>query len=114
MVSFPYECIFYVVVTSVFYMAEGELNDKQQDKHKQESFTLPNALFDTASCSQCTAIIHVMWNSSVCHVCFDFARCLSNHCSCRYLHDRLNQLQEEVNLLKSNIMKYKVQIECCS
>ncbi|XP_027895165.1 coiled-coil domain-containing protein 149-A isoform X3 [Xiphophorus couchianus] len=29
----------------------------------------------------------------------------------RYLHDRLSQLQEEVNLLKSNIMKYKTALE---
>lgn len=27
---------------------------------------------------------------------------------CRYLHERFSQVQEEVNLLKSNIMKYKV------
>lgn len=27
---------------------------------------------------------------------------------CRYLQERFSQLQEEVNLLKSNIMKYKV------
>ena len=33
-----------------------------------------------------------------------------NHCCCRYLHERFSQLQEEVNLLKSNIMKYKVQM----
>lgn len=26
----------------------------------------------------------------------------------RYLHERLNQLQEEVNLLKTNLLKYKV------
>uniref|UniRef100_A0A7N8YBT6 Coiled-coil domain containing 149a n=1 Tax=Mastacembelus armatus TaxID=205130 RepID=A0A7N8YBT6_9TELE len=35
------------------------------------------------------------------------ALCMEN----RYLHERLNQLQEEVNLLKSNIMKYKVQMK---
>ena len=29
--------------------------------------------------------------------------------SVRYLHERFNQVQEEVNLLKSNIMKYKVE-----
>lgn len=28
--------------------------------------------------------------------------------SFRYLHERFGQLQEEVNLLKSNMMKYKV------
>ncbi|XP_026148404.1 coiled-coil domain-containing protein 149-A [Mastacembelus armatus] len=35
------------------------------------------------------------------------ALCMEN----RYLHERLNQLQEEVNLLKSNIMKYKTALE---
>ncbi|XP_041636100.1 coiled-coil domain-containing protein 149-A isoform X2 [Cheilinus undulatus] len=35
------------------------------------------------------------------------ALCMEN----RYLHDRYNQLQEEVNLLKSNIMKYKTALE---
>lgn len=34
-----------------------------------------------------------------------------DHCYSRYLHERLSQLQEEVNLLKSNIMKYKVQMK---
>uniref|UniRef100_A0A8C2XU15 Coiled-coil domain containing 149a n=1 Tax=Cyclopterus lumpus TaxID=8103 RepID=A0A8C2XU15_CYCLU len=32
------------------------------------------------------------------------ALCMEN----RYLHDRFSQLQEEVNMLKSNLMKYKV------
>lgn len=27
---------------------------------------------------------------------------------CRYLHERFVQLQEEVSLLKTNLMKYKV------
>ncbi|XP_008434044.1 coiled-coil domain-containing protein 149-A isoform X3 [Poecilia reticulata] len=35
------------------------------------------------------------------------ALCMEN----KYLHDRLSQLQEEVNLLKSNIMKYKTALE---
>ncbi|XP_028330924.1 coiled-coil domain-containing protein 149-A isoform X2 [Gouania willdenowi] len=35
------------------------------------------------------------------------ALCMEN----RYLHDRFTQLQEEVNLLKSNIMKYKSALE---
>ncbi|TMS02473.1 Coiled-coil domain-containing protein 149-B [Larimichthys crocea] len=35
------------------------------------------------------------------------ALCMEN----RYLHDRFGQLQEEVNLLKSNIMKYKTALE---
>lgn len=35
------------------------------------------------------------------------ALCMEN----KYLHDRLNQVQEEVNLLKSNIMKYKTALE---
>ncbi|KAL0970323.1 hypothetical protein UPYG_G00240460 [Umbra pygmaea] len=35
------------------------------------------------------------------------ALCMEN----RYLHDRFNQVQEEVNLLKSNIMKYKNALE---
>ncbi|XP_078132430.1 coiled-coil domain-containing protein 149-A [Sander vitreus] len=35
------------------------------------------------------------------------ALCMEN----RYLHERLSQLQEEVNLLKSNIMKYKTALE---
>jgi len=40
--------------------------------------------------------------------------CIFPHFHCRYLHDRFSQLQEEVNLLKSNIMKYKVETECLS
>ncbi|KAJ8008246.1 hypothetical protein DPEC_G00102810 [Dallia pectoralis] len=35
------------------------------------------------------------------------ALCMEN----RYLHERFNQVQEEVNLLKSNIMKYKNALE---
>ncbi|KAM4611508.1 coiled-coil domain-containing protein 149-A [Polymixia lowei] len=35
------------------------------------------------------------------------ALCMEN----RYLHERFNQVQEEVNLLKSNIMKYKTALE---
>ncbi|KAM6894116.1 coiled-coil domain-containing protein 149-A [Lycodopsis pacificus] len=35
------------------------------------------------------------------------ALCMEN----RYLHERFSQLQEEVNLLKSNIMKYKTVLE---
>ncbi|XP_034471378.1 coiled-coil domain-containing protein 149-like isoform X1 [Hippoglossus hippoglossus] len=35
------------------------------------------------------------------------ALCMEN----KYLHDRFSQLQEEVNLLKSNIMKYKTALE---
>ncbi|XP_054608548.1 coiled-coil domain-containing protein 149-like isoform X2 [Dunckerocampus dactyliophorus] len=35
------------------------------------------------------------------------ALCMEN----RYLHERFKQLQEEVNLLKSNIMKYKTALE---
>ncbi|XP_040886644.1 coiled-coil domain-containing protein 149-A [Toxotes jaculatrix] len=35
------------------------------------------------------------------------ALCMEN----RYLHERFSQLQEEVNLLKSNIMKYKTALE---
>lgn len=36
------------------------------------------------------------------------ALCVEN----RYLHERLNQLQEEVNILKSNLSKYKTALEC--
>lgn len=36
------------------------------------------------------------------------ALCVEN----RYLHDRLNQLQDEVNILKSNLSKYKTALEC--
>ncbi|MBN3299977.1 C149B protein, partial [Amia calva] len=32
-------------------------------------------------------------------------------CSLRYLHERFKQLQEEVNLLKTNVMKYKSALE---
>ncbi|XP_034413302.1 coiled-coil domain-containing protein 149-A isoform X1 [Cyclopterus lumpus] len=35
------------------------------------------------------------------------ALCMEN----RYLHDRFSQLQEEVNMLKSNLMKYKTSLE---
>ncbi|XP_026214800.1 coiled-coil domain-containing protein 149-like [Anabas testudineus] len=36
------------------------------------------------------------------------ALCMEN----RYLHERLSQLQEEVNLLKTNLVKYKSALEC--
>lgn len=36
------------------------------------------------------------------------ALCVEN----RYLHERLSQLQEEVNILKSNLSKYKTALEC--
>ncbi|XP_033824789.1 coiled-coil domain-containing protein 149 isoform X1 [Periophthalmus magnuspinnatus] len=36
------------------------------------------------------------------------ALCMEN----RYLHERLNQLQEEVAILKSNLSKYKTALEC--
>ncbi|KAJ0050952.1 hypothetical protein NL108_009950 [Boleophthalmus pectinirostris] len=36
------------------------------------------------------------------------ALCMEN----RYLHERLNQLQEEVTILKSNLSKYKTALEC--
>ncbi|KAF3687710.1 Coiled-coil domain-containing protein 149-B [Channa argus] len=36
------------------------------------------------------------------------ALCMEN----RYLHERLKQLQEEVNLLKTNLVKYKNALEC--
>ncbi|CAN9510366.1 unnamed protein product [Ophioblennius macclurei] len=36
------------------------------------------------------------------------ALCMEN----RYLHERLGQLQEEVNLLKTNLVKYKSALEC--
>ncbi|XP_045904234.1 coiled-coil domain-containing protein 149-like isoform X2 [Micropterus dolomieu] len=36
------------------------------------------------------------------------ALCMEN----RYLHERFSQLQEEVNLLKTNLMKYKSALDC--
>lgn len=48
---------------------------------------------------------------TICFMCFKSSDCDIDHCYCRYLHERFSQLQEEVNLLKSNIMKYKVQVE---
>ncbi|XP_069023805.1 coiled-coil domain-containing protein 149-like isoform X4 [Embiotoca jacksoni] len=36
------------------------------------------------------------------------ALCMEN----RYLHERLSQLQEEVNLVKTNLVKYKSALEC--
>ncbi|XP_036960330.1 coiled-coil domain-containing protein 149-A-like isoform X2 [Acanthopagrus latus] len=36
------------------------------------------------------------------------ALCMEN----RYLHQRFSQLQEEINLLKTNLMKYKSALEC--
>ncbi|XP_028269567.1 coiled-coil domain-containing protein 149-like isoform X2 [Parambassis ranga] len=50
---------------------------------------------------------HIVGNSDVRILDID-ALCMEN----RYLHERLNQLQEEVNLLKTNLLKYKSALEC--
>lgn len=39
-----------------------------------------------------------------------YIRVLNRTASCRYLHERLSQLQQEANLLKTNLTKYKVNI----
>ncbi|CAG5929292.1 unnamed protein product [Menidia menidia] len=51
-------------------------------------------------------INHILGNNETRIIDVD-ALCMEN----RYLHDRYSQLQEEVNLLKSNIMKYKTALE---
>ncbi|XP_072232695.1 coiled-coil domain-containing protein 149-A isoform X2 [Leuresthes tenuis] len=51
-------------------------------------------------------INHILGNNETRIIDVD-ALCMEN----RYLHDRFSQLQEEVNLLKSNIMKYKTALE---
>uniref|UniRef100_A0A3P8TJ92 Coiled-coil domain containing 149b n=1 Tax=Amphiprion percula TaxID=161767 RepID=A0A3P8TJ92_AMPPE len=50
---------------------------------------------------------HIVGNDDIRILDID-ALCMEN----RYLHERLNQLQEEVNLLKTNLMKYKSALEC--
>ncbi|XP_026026908.1 coiled-coil domain-containing protein 149-like isoform X2 [Astatotilapia calliptera] len=50
---------------------------------------------------------HIVGNDDVRILDID-ALCMEN----RYLHERLNQLQEEVNLLKTNLLKYKSALEC--
>ncbi|KAG7225845.1 hypothetical protein INR49_014366 [Caranx melampygus] len=50
---------------------------------------------------------HIVGNDEIRILDID-ALCMEN----RYLHERLSQLQEEVNLLKSNLMKYKSALEC--
>ncbi|XP_034020348.1 coiled-coil domain-containing protein 149-A isoform X2 [Thalassophryne amazonica] len=49
---------------------------------------------------------HILGNNEARIIDID-ALCMEN----RYLHDRFRQVQEEVNLLKSNIMKYKTALE---
>ncbi|XP_020555357.2 coiled-coil domain-containing protein 149 isoform X2 [Oryzias latipes] len=49
---------------------------------------------------------HIMGNSDVRILDID-ALCMEN----RYLHERINQFQEEVNLLKANLTKYKSALE---
>ncbi|KAK7909722.1 hypothetical protein WMY93_014406 [Mugilogobius chulae] len=53
-----------------------------------------------------TELNHVLGNNEARLIDVD-ALCMEN----RYLQDRLSQLQEEVGLLKSNIMKYKTALE---
>ncbi|KAG7486849.1 hypothetical protein JOB18_040624 [Solea senegalensis] len=50
---------------------------------------------------------HIVGNDEIQFLDID-ALCMEN----RYLHERLNQLQQEVNLLKTNLMKYKSALEC--
>uniref|UniRef100_A0A8C7YIK4 Coiled-coil domain containing 149b n=1 Tax=Oryzias sinensis TaxID=183150 RepID=A0A8C7YIK4_9TELE len=49
---------------------------------------------------------HIVGNSDVRILDID-ALCMEN----RYLHERINQFQEEINLLKANLMKYKSALE---
>ncbi|XP_040002998.1 coiled-coil domain-containing protein 149-B-like isoform X2 [Xiphias gladius] len=50
---------------------------------------------------------HIVGNDDIRILDID-ALCMEN----RYLHERLSQLQEEVNLLKTNLVKYKSALEC--
>ncbi|XP_060915271.1 coiled-coil domain-containing protein 149-like isoform X11 [Labrus mixtus] len=50
---------------------------------------------------------HIVGNDDIRIVDID-ALCMEN----RYLHERFGQLQEEINLLKKNLMKYKSALEC--
>ncbi|CAB1432289.1 unnamed protein product [Pleuronectes platessa] len=50
---------------------------------------------------------HIVGNDEIRFLDID-ALCMEN----RYLHERLTQLQKEVNLLKANLMKYKSALEC--
>ncbi|XP_044202912.1 coiled-coil domain-containing protein 149-like isoform X2 [Thunnus albacares] len=50
---------------------------------------------------------HIVGNDEIRILDID-ALCMEN----RYLHERLSQLQEEVNLLKTNLLKYKSALEC--
>ncbi|KAM9313787.1 coiled-coil domain-containing protein 149-like [Pholidichthys leucotaenia] len=50
---------------------------------------------------------HILGNDEIRLLDID-ALCMEN----RYLHERFSQLQEEVNLLKTNLVKYKNALEC--
>lgn len=50
---------------------------------------------------------HIVGNDEIRILDID-ALCMEN----RYLHERLGQIQEEVNLLKTNLVKYKSALEC--
>ncbi|XP_073322237.1 coiled-coil domain-containing protein 149-like isoform X2 [Pagrus major] len=50
---------------------------------------------------------HIVGNDEIRILDID-ALCMEN----RYLHQRFSQLQEEINLLKTNLMKYKSALEC--
>lgn len=64
--------------------------------------SFPSLLFKYSYFSEFQLIISTI---SLCY-CMHIPDC--DLCFCRYLHERFSQVQEEVNLLKSNIMKYKV------
>ncbi|KAK9524674.1 hypothetical protein VZT92_017045 [Zoarces viviparus] len=62
--------------------------------------------FREKACRLNVELNHVLGNREARIIDVD-ALCMEN----RYLHERFGQLQEEVNLLKSNIMKYKTVLE---
>ncbi|XP_056298255.1 coiled-coil domain-containing protein 149-A isoform X2 [Pseudoliparis swirei] len=76
------------------------LTDELQDVKAERS------AFTEKACRLNVELNHVLGNREARIIDVD-ALCMEN----RYLHERFSQLQEEVNLLKSNIMKYKTTLE---
>uniref|UniRef100_A0A674NQD9 Coiled-coil domain containing 149a n=1 Tax=Takifugu rubripes TaxID=31033 RepID=A0A674NQD9_TAKRU len=86
-------------------LEEAEHNVKAVTDELQDVKAERN-VFREKACRLNVELNHVLGNREARVIDVD-ALCMEN----RYLHDRFGQLQEEVDLLKSNILKYKTALE---
>ncbi|XP_056882052.1 coiled-coil domain-containing protein 149-A isoform X1 [Takifugu flavidus] len=86
-------------------LEEAEHNVKAVTDELQDVKAERN-VFREKACRLNVELNHVLGNREARVIDVD-ALCMEN----RYLHDRFGQLQEEVDLLKSNILKYKMALE---